>query len=70
MLKDLEERINMSKHLENIYKQLGNLNRYKNSKREPNDDTKIKNPQFQSWKTPLTGLSVHLKPINSLSKLK
>lgn len=42
MLKDLEERINMSKDLENIYKQLGNLNRYENSKREPNDNTKIK----------------------------
>lgn len=60
----------MLKDLDNMYKQLGNLNRYENSKREPNGNTKIKKMQFQSWKIPLTGLSVHLKQINSLSKLK
>lgn len=42
MLKDLEERINMLKDLDNMYKQLGNLNRYENSKREPNGNTKKK----------------------------
>lgn len=52
MLKDLEERINMLKYLDNMYKQLGNLNRYENYERQSNDN-KIKT-QFQMCKIPFT----------------
>lgn len=49
MLKDLEERINMLKYLDNMYKQLGNLNRYENYERQSNDN-KIKKHNFKCVK--------------------